>query len=98
MKLTERQADHLEILRDGELHHVVKGATSHSTFHGLVKKGLAERVVEPWTYHKTKYRVTAAGRAELKRFRNDPIFSTCGSPSAMCLAMGVREGGAETMK
>lgn len=65
VKLTERQLDHLEILQDGEVHWVIKGVTSHSSFQTLLKKGLAERVFEPWTYHKTKYRITPAGRALL---------------------------------
>lgn len=32
------------------------------------------------------------------RIRGDAIFSACGSPSAMCLDMGVRGSGTETMK
>lgn len=65
VKLTERQMDHLEILRDGELHWVRKGQSSRACFEVLVTKGFAEKVSEPWTYHKSKYRITPAGCALL---------------------------------
>lgn len=66
VRLTERQDDHLEILQDGNLHHVIKGGvSSHSCYRALVAKGLAEKVTQRNMYHKTKYRITPAGRALL---------------------------------
>jgi hypothetical protein len=65
VKLTGRQRDHLELLQDGDLHHVIKAVSSHSCYGALVAKGLAEKEINRATYHTTKYRITPSGRAHL---------------------------------